>query len=532
MGKGRHVDDNTRASENDTSRDSVTEAGPEIPFQCRRRTQGEDQKIRTEGKPDRRRDQSGEPAEDNRGFLPKQRVMTRSSDQGKTQEWPAAGAERSPGQRRASRRRNRGWGGRKQHFAHHEQYEGPSHGERLNVFMDEDRQRGHRFTEANAALVNGVLRRYENLLGHSSARGSSLRKRCYWQEIVNEVNSKGCAFRTIEVCKKRYGDCRRVVKAKMAALEQQALGKGEPEEEIHFNTWEDNLRRKISTVALQAAEGAGDTSETSTFQPKAPRSTRAAEKATSCPSSTWSSIIDTAVPELQAVTASDSEEATSPLDHQLLGDWSEDDIVSPFQSIHQEKQEALCDPPATPTLPSQPAPPTLKNPADRDPWIQEEYNEQHRQLNRARNVELHKLRGNVVQGNSSIARHLEGLTREVRELNAHVRHIHMNQTHFNLMFQNYLSDTKQFYGAVVHTLQNLHQAPTVSPMASPAYSPAPSPKPPPMTPPPPPSPPTTSPSQSVCAEAASASSTASETTVCRRRRGLRTSSISQRPTKY
>ncbi|CAH2281679.1 Hypothetical predicted protein [Pelobates cultripes] len=51
--------------------------------------------------------------------------------------------------------------------------------------------------------------------------------------------------------------------------------------------------------------------------------------------------------------------------------------------------------------------------------IQADCNKRLRQLNRARNIELHKLRCNMVQGNSSIAKHLESLTHEVWELYAH-----------------------------------------------------------------------------------------------------------------
>ncbi|XP_053322039.1 uncharacterized protein LOC128496435 [Spea bombifrons] len=390
------------------------------------------------------------------------------------QERIARGAEKNSKWRRASRTRCKGQGGLRHQFGHRDRYrwDCPGRGERSNMCMDEDRQRGPHFTpEEKKTLVDGVLRHYKELCAPSSA--SSLQKQCIWQEIVNEVNSKGSMFRTVEACKKRFADCRRVVKAKMASLEKKSMGEGDPDEEVRFNSWEDKLRQKILQLSTQGVDGAPDHGPGGTQR----------SAASETQSSAWPAIIDTTAPEFISVL--DSEETPSPSDQQVLGEWSEDDGACLSPLIPPEELEAA---PAAVSSPP-PAPQHVKN-SQKPPDGREEY-KRLRQLSQARNMELHKLRENVFQGNALMAQQLHGLSREVRELNAHVRQMHINQTQFNLMFQNYLSDTKQFYRAVVQALHSLHRIPGVSPMASPACSSPASPRPATASPPPP-SPPTTS----------------------------------------
>ncbi|CAI9614636.1 unnamed protein product [Staurois parvus] len=167
--------------------------------------------------------------------------------------------ERGGGHRRGGRKKRGGW----HHLAFRDRQQFQRKLKKHNMtYMEEERQRGQRFSEEeNEALVENVLIYYRELCGHSAVKGSATRKRRLWQEVVNKVNSVATTYRTIEVCKKRYGDCRRAVKLKMAALEQQALGRGDPHEQIRFNSWEDKLRQKISALMCGGGQQVLDTCE-------------------------------------------------------------------------------------------------------------------------------------------------------------------------------------------------------------------------------------------------------------------------------
>ncbi|XP_018430512.1 PREDICTED: uncharacterized protein LOC108803171 [Nanorana parkeri] len=154
--------------------------------------------------------------------------------------------ERGGGHRRGGKKRRGGW----HHFAirDRQQFQRKRKKHTLS-YVEEERQRGQRFSEEeNEALVVNVLLHYRDLCGHSAIKGSATRKRRLWQDVADKVNSVATTYRTIEVCKKRYGDCRRAVRLKMAALEQQAEGGGDPNEQIRFNSWEEKLRQKISSL--------------------------------------------------------------------------------------------------------------------------------------------------------------------------------------------------------------------------------------------------------------------------------------------
>ncbi|XP_075683908.1 uncharacterized protein LOC142652213 [Rhinoderma darwinii] len=351
------------------------------------------------------------------------------------------------------------------------------------TYVEEERQRGQRFSEEeNEVLVASVLSHYKELCGYSALKGSASRKRRLWQEVVNKVNSIGMTYRTIEVCKKRYGDCRRAVKLKMAALEHQAMGWGDPQEQIRFNNWEERLRQKIISVTMNGAQRVLDTCKPSSLElidSNVPSSI-------SQQFSSWAPTIETSAAQITqppiCEPVSDYDEAFSPVDIHLISEWSEEEApCTPAAPIPNERIDA-----------DEPQPePKLLDPSDITHFtngpetsvtdqhclhLQEEHNKSLRHLKQAHNVELHRLRENVVEGNTRMVQQLEGLVSEVRELNAHVQQIHLNQSHFNHMFQNYISDTKQFYGAMVHAIKNLQPAPTVSPMASPTSSPVSSPK--------------------------------------------------------
>ncbi|XP_073438297.1 uncharacterized protein [Dendrobates tinctorius] len=370
--------------------------------------------------------------------------------------------------RNPGRRKRGGW--RQYVFRDRQQFDRKMKKIHNAAYVEEERQRGQRFSEEeNRVLVESVLSHYKELCGYSALKGSASRKKRLWQEVVNKVNSIGATYRTIEVCKKRYGDCKRAVKVKMAALEHQAMGGIGPPEQIRFNHWEEKLRQKIVSVTMNAAQRVLDTCKPSSLEDP-----NSIAPSTPQQCSSWAPIIDTSAPQMtHALTCepvSDYDEASSPADIHLIGEWSE--------------EEAPCTPAAHEAMNGADLQAEYKLPAPLDITIGPEpsVSEQHYQLqeDRARilhhlkqagNAELHKLRENVVEGNARMVQQLEGLASEVRELNAHVQQIHMNQTHFNHMFQNYMSDTKQFYGAIVQAIKALQPAPTVSPMVSPPSSP-------------------------------------------------------------
>ncbi|KAM3927750.1 uncharacterized protein RB166_005957 isoform 2-T3 [Leptodactylus fuscus] len=350
----------------------------------------------------------------------------------------------------------------------------------IAIYVEEERQRGQRFSEEeNAALVEGVLSHYKELCGYSALKGSASKKRRIWQEVVNTVNSVGTTYRTIEVCKKRYGDCKRAVKLKMAALEHKAMGWGGPQEPIKFNNWEEKLRQKIISVSVSGGQRVLDTCKPSSLE----LCDSSAPPTTPQHCSSWAPIMEAAVAPItqppMSEPVSDSEEGSSPLDIHLISEWSEEEApCTPAANVLNERVPEA-EPQPEHGLPAPPdVSPTMHRPETlvTDQQLQEEQNKGLQHLTQAHHMELHKLRQSVVEGNGRVVQQLEGLVSEVRELNAHVRQIHMNQTHFNHMFQNYMSDTKQFYGAIVQAIKALQPVQTVSPMASPASSPVPSPK--------------------------------------------------------
>lgn len=349
------------------------------------------------------------------------------------------------------------------------------------TYVEEERQRGQRFSEEeNQVLVEGVLTYYKELCGHSNLKGSASRKRRLWQEVVNKVNSIGMTYRTIEVCKKRYGDCKRAVKLKMAALEHQARGWGGPQEQIKFNIWEERLRQKIISVTMNGAQRVLDTCKPSSLE----LSDSNAPLSTSQQCSPWAPTIESSAAQMiqspMCDPVSDYDEGSSPLDIQLISEWSEEEApCTPAAPVPDEIMNGAELQPEH----ELPAPsdimtngPETSGTDQYHPQPQDDPNRSLQHLTQAHNVELHKLRENMVEGNARVVQQLEGLASEVRELNTHVQQIHMNQAHFNHMFQNYISDTKQFYGAIVQAIKALQPAPTVSPMASPASSPVSSPK--------------------------------------------------------
>lgn len=153
--------------------------------------------------------------------------------------------------RRGGKKRRGGW----HHFLHRERQQlQRRQKQQEEACVEEERQRGQRFSEEeNEALVAGVLDYYRELCGKSAMKGSATQKRRLWQEVTNRVNRVASTYRTIEVCKKRYADCRRAVKLKMMALEQQAWGRGKHREPIRFNNWEEQLHLKYASIMMAGA---------------------------------------------------------------------------------------------------------------------------------------------------------------------------------------------------------------------------------------------------------------------------------------
>ncbi|XP_063818859.1 uncharacterized protein LOC135056975 [Pseudophryne corroboree] len=127
--------------------------------------------------------------------------------------------------------------------------------------------RAPRFSEEeNEILVEGVLRNYEVLLGSLSQQTSHKAKTAIWKEIASAVSTQGVQPRSIEICKKRYRDCKRITKNKMGRIDKHAKDTGGGELRLIFKTWEERVRQHLS----RDVEGGADTSFSLTSQECAP----------------------------------------------------------------------------------------------------------------------------------------------------------------------------------------------------------------------------------------------------------------------
>ncbi|XP_075041033.1 uncharacterized protein LOC142100968 isoform X2 [Mixophyes fleayi] len=124
-----------------------------------------------------------------------------------------------------------------------------------------------RFTEEeNDVLVGRVLQHYETLKGANAQKTSHKQKSKIWSQIASEVSACGVRARTVEVCQKRFRDCKRTTKAKMATVARHARGRGGGKPlRIKFKPWVEKMRQ---ILRADLVEGTVDTLEPPTFQPQ------------------------------------------------------------------------------------------------------------------------------------------------------------------------------------------------------------------------------------------------------------------------
>ncbi|XP_075057046.1 uncharacterized protein LOC142143233 [Mixophyes fleayi] len=123
--------------------------------------------------------------------------------------------------------------------------------------------------EENEVLVAGVLQHYETLKGGQSLKASFKHKHKIWAQIASAVSTVGVRVRSIEVCQKRFRDCKRTTKAKMAAVARHSRGTGGGKPlRLKFKPWEEKMRQILSADLVDGVEGTVDTLDPSTFQPR------------------------------------------------------------------------------------------------------------------------------------------------------------------------------------------------------------------------------------------------------------------------
>ncbi|XP_075055988.1 uncharacterized protein LOC142141416 [Mixophyes fleayi] len=130
--------------------------------------------------------------------------------------------------------------------------------------------RSRRFTlEENEVLVAGVLQHYETLKGAQSLKASFKHKQKIWSQIASAVSAVGVRVRSVAVCMKRFRDCKRTTKAKMAAVARHSRGTGGGKPlRLKFKPWEKKMRQILSDDLVEGVEGTVDTLDPSTFQPR------------------------------------------------------------------------------------------------------------------------------------------------------------------------------------------------------------------------------------------------------------------------
>eukprot|EP00079_Xenopus_tropicalis_P019565 XP_012809358.1 PREDICTED: nuclear apoptosis-inducing factor 1-like isoform X2 [Xenopus tropicalis] len=91
----------------------------------------------------------------------------------------------------------------------------PSSGKRKR--QQQSRLRNIKFSEfENEALVEGLVPVYHKVIGKYATKTPTAVKSKAWREIAEHVNSVGVCLRSVQHCKKRYQDIKRVLKKKLA----------------------------------------------------------------------------------------------------------------------------------------------------------------------------------------------------------------------------------------------------------------------------------------------------------------------------
>ncbi|XP_075056564.1 myb-related transcription factor, partner of profilin-like [Mixophyes fleayi] len=123
--------------------------------------------------------------------------------------------------------------------------------------------RAPRFSEQqNNILVDKIVTNYDVLYGKRAHVTSHQQRNQIWRQISDTVTSCGQVPKSVEHCRKRFRDCKRIVKKKMAASKRHAKGTGGGKPaNISMKPWEVRLSEVLDPVLV---EGAVDTEEPST----------------------------------------------------------------------------------------------------------------------------------------------------------------------------------------------------------------------------------------------------------------------------
>ncbi|XP_063808897.1 uncharacterized protein LOC135015880 [Pseudophryne corroboree] len=99
-------------------------------------------------------------------------------------------------------------------------------------------------------------------MGMLSSSTTHKRKSKIWSVIAKKVSTEGVRIRTIENCKKRWRDCKKITKDKMARLARHTKGTGGGSSlDINFNQWEEKIRNHFNPVLVEGVEGGVDSAE-------------------------------------------------------------------------------------------------------------------------------------------------------------------------------------------------------------------------------------------------------------------------------
>ncbi|XP_063781315.1 uncharacterized protein LOC134929662 [Pseudophryne corroboree] len=122
--------------------------------------------------------------------------------------------------------------------------------------------RSARFNNAeNDALIDGVNTFYDKLLGHRSAKTHPSEKMKIWRKIADNVTAVSGVVREVDVCKKRYSDCRRCTKKKMAKEHNYKKGTGGgPPLDITWLPWEEKIKQRMNPAMVQGLPASIDSS--------------------------------------------------------------------------------------------------------------------------------------------------------------------------------------------------------------------------------------------------------------------------------
>ncbi|XP_063791850.1 uncharacterized protein LOC134948014 [Pseudophryne corroboree] len=99
------------------------------------------------------------------------------------------------------------------------------------------------------------------LLGHRSAKTHPSEKMKIWRKIADNVTAVSGVVREVDVCKKRYSNCRRCTKKKMAKEHNYKKGTGGgPPLDITWLPWEEKIMHRMNPAMIQGLPASIDSS--------------------------------------------------------------------------------------------------------------------------------------------------------------------------------------------------------------------------------------------------------------------------------